>query len=181
MTQDTPQAYTKVAIRMHWILAILLVLNIAIAFYMESFNKNNPQRDNVLFYHASFGLLIFGLAVFRFYWRTTHRPPALPDSIPKAQRIAAHSLHWIFYFLMLAQPVIGYVHRLAGGHPVSFFGLFDLPMLIGKNEPLRLLTDTLHDVFGILFAVLIVGHILAALKHRFIDKDAVLQQMISSN
>jgi cytochrome b561 len=53
-----------------------------------------------------------------------------------------------------------------------------LPVLIGKNEPLRLLTDAIHDSGGIIIAILVAGHIGVALKHRFIDRDAVMQRMI---
>jgi cytochrome b561 len=67
---------------------------------------------------------------------------------------------------------------MAGAHLVSFFGLFNLPVLIGKNEPLRLLTDAIHDSGGIIIAILVAGHIGVALKHRFKDRDAVMQRMI---
>jgi cytochrome b561 len=127
---------------------------------------------------SSIGIVIFTLAVFRLGWRLTHQPPPLPQSISKPQQTAAHSLHWVLYLLILVQPISGYVHRMAGAHLVSFFGLFNLPVLIGKNEPLRLLTDAIHDSGGIIIAILVAGHIGVALKHRFIDRDAVMQRMI---
>jgi cytochrome b561 len=169
--------YSRVAILMHWILAPLILLNLAVGFFMETFANPSPQRNNVLFYHASIGILILILAVGRLGWRLTHQPPPLPESISKSQRAAAHSLHWVLYLLILVQPISGYLHRMAGAHPVSFFGLFNLPGLIGKNEPLRLLTDSIHDGGAVLIAILVAGHIAAALKHRFIDRDAVMQRM----
>jgi len=132
----------------------------------------------VLFYHASIGTLIFALAVLRLVWRLTHQPPPLPDSLPKAQQAAAHGLHWVLYLLILLQPISGYVHRLAGAHPVSFFGLFNLPVLLGKNEPLRLLTDTIHDGGALVLSLLVAGHVGMALKHRFIDRDDVVKRML---
>ena len=146
-------------------------------FFMETFANPSPQRNNVLFYHASIGIVIFTLALFRLGWRLTHQPPPLPQSISKPQQTAAQSLHWVMYLLILVQPISGYVHRMAGAHPVSFFGLFNLPVLISKNEPLRLLTDAIHDSGGIIIAILVAGHIGMALKHRFIDRDAVMQRM----
>jgi cytochrome b561 len=123
------------------------------------------------------GILILALAVFRLGWRLTHEPPPLPKSISKTQQTAAHGLHWVLYLLILVQPISGYVHRMAGAHPVSFFGLFNLPVLIGKNEALRLLTDVIHDGGAIIIALLVAGHIGVALKHRFFDRDAVMQRM----
>jgi len=178
MPSATPKAYTSVAIFFHWLLALLLLLNFCGGLYMESFPKNTPERGNVLFYHASLGSLIFMLAVLRLLWRLTHQPAPLPASVARWQVTASHALHWMLYTLMLAAPLAGYVHRLAGGHPVSFFGLVTLPVFVDKNEPLRLLTDTIHVSLVWLLAILAIGHIGAALKHRFVDKDGVAERML---
>ena len=178
MSRRVPTSYTRVAILMHWVMAVFILLNLSVGFFMESFANPSPQRSNVLFYHASIGVVIFALAVIRFGWRLTHQPPPLPHSISKPQQTLAHGMHWLLYALILVQPISGYVHRMAGNHPVSVFGLFNLPVLIGKNEPLRLLTDVVHDSGGIIIAILVVGHIGMALKHRFMDRDGVMQRMI---
>jgi cytochrome b561 len=173
-----PAEYTRVAVAIHWLIALLIFLNIGLGFFMETFPKKAPGHDEVLFYHASFGSLVFGLAVFRLFWRATHRPPALPAHIPSWQQKLAHGMHWLLYTLMLAVPFTGYLHRMAGGHPVSFFGLGNLPVLIGKDEPLRLLTDTLHVSLVWVLCILVVGHLGAALKHQFIDRDGLIRRML---
>ena len=160
-SQSTPLTYTKVAMLLHWGMAVLILLNLSVGFFMESFANPSPQRNNVLFYHASVGILILTLAIIRLGWRLTHRPPPLPESISRAQRAAAHGLHWTLYGLLFLQPISGYVHRMAGGHPVSFFGLFNLPALIGKNEALRLLTDAIHAGGAVILAVLVAGSLSA--------------------
>ncbi len=171
------RTYTPVAILLHWVMAVLILLNLCVGFLMETFANPSPPRSKVLFYHASIGILVLALALCRLAWRLTHQPPPLPESIPGPQRMAAHGLHWLLYLLILMQPISGYVHRMAGAHPVSFFGLFNLPVWVGKNEALRLLTDDIHDGGAIILAVLVAAHIAAALKHRFIDRDAVMQRM----
>jgi len=173
-----PRSYTKVAVAMHWLIALLIFSNVGLGFFMETFPKKAPGHDEVLFYHASIGSLIFMLAVFRLVWRSTHKPPALPAHIPSWQQKTAHTLHWVLYSLMFLVPLTGYLHRMAGGHPVSFFGIGFLPVLIGKDEPLRLLTDTLHVCLVWTLCILVVGHIGAALKHRFFDRDSVIQRML---
>jgi len=178
MSVATRPSYTKVAIVLHWLIALLIFGNLALGFYMASFPKSAPTHDEALFYHASIGSLVFMLAVARLGWRLTHRPPALPASIVSWQRTAAHSLHWLLYVLMLIVPLSGYVHRLAGAHTVSFFGLGNLPVFIGKDEPLRLFTHTLHLCLVWLLCILVAGHLAAALKHAFIDHDGVLQRML---
>lgn len=173
-----PTSYTKVAVAMHWLIASLIFLNVGLGFFMETFPKSAPGHDTVLFYHASVGSLIFMTALFRLFWRSTHRPPALPAHIPSWQQKIAHTLHWVLYALMFLVPFTGYLHRMAGGHPVSFFGIGFLPVIIGKDEPLRLLTDTLHVALVWTLCILVVGHVGAALKHRFFDRDGVIQRML---
>jgi cytochrome b561 len=178
MTPTTPAAYTRVAIVLHWLIALCIFINFGLGLYMETFPKHTPQNDSVLFFHASLGSLICMLAVLRLAWRLTHRPPELPASVVSWQVAASHALHWTLYVLMLVVPLTGYVHRLAGAHPVSFFGLFDLPVLVGRDEPLRLLTDTLHDSLVWVVAILVAGHLGAVVKHRFIDRDGVAGRML---
>jgi len=173
-----PKAYNNTAIVFHWLIALLIFLNFAMGLYMETFPKHTPSNDAVLFYHASLGSLVFMLAVARLLWRLRHRPLALPDSIAKWQLTASHLLHWLLYVLMLAVPLSGIIHRQACAHPVSFFGLGALPTVVAQNEPLRLFTDTLHETLVWVLAILVLGHIAAALKHRFIDRDAVLKRML---
>lgn len=174
----SPSAYSKTAVVMHWLVALLIITNVAVGFYMDSYPHNTPDFSMVLFYHASVGSLIFMLAVYRLYWRFTHTPPELPTSVAKWQVVASHLMHWSLYFLMFAVPLTGYVHRMAGGHPVSFFGIVNLPVFIGKDEPLRVLTDTLHVSLVFALILLALGHICAALKHRFVDRDGVAERML---
>jgi cytochrome b561 len=177
MSRVNTNAYPRFAIVMHWSIAVLILLNLSIGLYMDTFPHNSPPFNGILFYHASIGSLIFLLTVPRLLWRFTHTPPALPTSIPRWQAQIASVLHWTLYLLLFLVPFVGYVHRLAGAHEVSFFGLANLPVFITRDEPLRLLTDTLHRALVLTLALLVVAHVGAALKHKFIDRDGVAERM----
>jgi cytochrome b561 len=177
MSSASNTAYARFSIVMHWSIAILILSNLAIGLYMDTFPHNSPRFNGILFYHASIGSLIFMLTIPRLLWRLTHTPPPLPSSVPDWQARVAGALHGVLYLLLFLVPLAGYVHRLAGAHPVSFFGLVNLPVLVGRDEPLRLLTDTLHRALVLTLALLLVAHIGAALKHKFIDRDGVAERM----
>ncbi|OXI93336.1 MULTISPECIES: cytochrome b [Burkholderia] len=177
MSQPNHVAYTRFAIAMHWSIAILILLNLMIGIYMDTFPHNSTQFNGILFYHASIGSLIFMLTVPRLAWRATHTPPPLPASVPAWQARIAGALHGVLYLLLCLVPLTGYVHRLAGAHPVSFFGITELPVLIGRDEPLRLLTDTLHRALVLTLGLLLVMHVAAGLKHKFVDRDGVAERM----
>ena len=172
------RAYTNVAVMLHWLIALLILANIAGGFYMASFPKTDPTHDETLFFHASIGTLIFALAVARLGWRITHTPAPLPSSVAPWQRAIAHALHWLLYGLMFVIPLIGYLHRLAGAHKVSFFGLGDLPVIIGRNEPFRVWTHNAHENLAWLLCAMLALHIAAALKHKVIDRDGVADRML---
>lgn len=177
MSSTNATTYARFAVVMHWSIAILIMLNLSIGLYMDTFPHNSTNFNGILFYHASIGSLIFMLTIPRLLWRMTHTPPALPASLPKWQASAAHVLHGVLYLLLFLVPLVGYMHRLAGGHPVNFFGLGELPVFLTRDEPLRLLTDTLHRALVLTLALLLVAHVGAALKHKLINRDGVAERM----
>ena len=72
-------------------------------------------------------------------------------------------------------PLSGYVNEL-GKHGVKFFGHALSPWgpdLPGVYEAL----GRVHDVTGWLFALLVVGHVCAALQHALITRDGVFERI----
>ena len=78
MSHPNHVAYTRFAIAMHWSIAILILLNLMIGIYMDTFPHNSSQFNGILFYHASIGSLIFMLTVPRLAWRATRRRRCRP-------------------------------------------------------------------------------------------------------
>ncbi|VWC44513.1 hypothetical protein BLA13014_07160 [Burkholderia aenigmatica] len=50
-------------------------------------------------------------------------------------------------------------------------------MLVGRDEPFRLLTDTLHRALVLTLGLLLALHVGAAVKHKFVDRDGVSERM----
>ncbi len=180
-TDNTPQAaYTGVAKIIHLVTALLVIANIVWGLRMEHFpgyKHGQPEWNDLLFYHASLGALIFWLTAVRFVWRAKHQPPKEPATMPAWQKLAAKLVHGTLYLVLIALPLSGYIHRMAGNHPVSFWGIFNWPVLIDPNEPLRLLTDKIHVGLAFVLIALLVLHLGAVLKHTFIDRDGILKRM----
>jgi cytochrome b561 len=80
---------------------------------------------------------------------------------------------------MFAMPLSGWLMSSASGYLPSIFGLFNLPGLISPNQESSKLFEEAHQWIGYGLIALICIHLLAALKHHFIDKDDVLKRIIS--
>jgi len=117
------------------------------------------------------------LAIIRLLWRFTHQPPALPDSMPSWQQNASHLAHWSIYLLIFLLPISGWLMSSASAYSVSWFNLFVFPDLVGSDKALAGFFNSAHELLSKLLLVLVLLHVIAALKHHFIDQDGVLGRM----
>jgi cytochrome b561 len=171
------QEYTSTAKTLHWLMAALLFGLLALGFYMSDLPLS-PDKLKLYSWHKWAGVTAFLLLAFRLLWRVTHRPPALPDSMPKLMQFAAHAGHLALYGLMIAIPLSGWLMSSAKGFQTVYFGVLPIPDLLDKNKELGDLLETVHESLNFLFIAVLLGHIGAALKHHFIDKDDILTRMI---
>jgi cytochrome b561 len=137
-------------------------------------------KNNVFEFHKSLGALVLMLMTVRLIYRLVHGAPPEPK-IPAFYRFAGTATHWALYVLLIATPMVAWFGYNAFGAKVPFFGLFQLPAIIGKNEPLADTLFTVHRTLGISVGVLMLMHIGAGLFHYFIRKDGVLQRMLPGN
>lgn len=63
------------------------------------------------------------------------------------------------------------------GIPVGFFGLWEVPTLLDKEQSLAKLFRSIHGAVWIVLISAVVGHVGAALYHHFVKKDDVLKRM----
>lgn len=177
---NTEGKYGLIAILFHWSMAILIIGLSVLGLYMVAlpdvgFNK---EKIVLILYHKEFGLLVSVLFVARLCWRVTQVLPRLVAHLPDWQKIAARFVHLSFYALMMAMPISGWIMSSAAGIPVSFFGLFTLPDLVGSDDHLFQRFIDIHKWFGYFLILLIFVHVGAALRHHFVIKDDTLLRML---
>lgn len=174
---DGMAKYSKIAILFHWLIALLIGANILLANLGEDLPR--AARAAYMSPHKAIGISILILTIGRILWRLTHRPPALPDKVSGWQAKAGQCAHILFYVLMIAMPLTGWLMIGANGKaaPVDFFGLFTIDMAVGKNAMLADIGHEGHEILAAPLVILIGLHILGALKHQFIDKMPFVQRM----
>jgi cytochrome b561 len=172
-----PAGYTRTAIALHWIIAAAVLAQIYLGLWMIGIPKSPPGVRAYWFnLHKSVGITIGLLVLVRLAWRLAHRPPELPPTMASWQRAAAKVSHYALYACMVVLPVSGYLGSSFTKYPIKYFGY--TPPHWGWEAPaLKELCSEIHFLAASVFIVLIVLHISAALKHRFVDRDGVFERM----
>jgi cytochrome b561 len=172
------QRYTLPAIALHWLIAVMIIGAFAMGLVMTEIPGITPTKLKYYSWHKWAGVTILLLAVLRLAWRLGHPPPPYPGTMPAWQRRAAGALHHLLYVLIFAVPLSGYFYSLSAGVPVVWFGVVELPVLIGPDPELKPVLKGLHYWLNMTMAACVLGHVAAALKHHFIDRDGVLRRML---
>ena len=169
--------YTPTAKWLHWIMALLIILLLMLGFYLSGLPRS-PEKTTLIQIHKAIGTIVLALAVWRLVWRSNHPAPLLPASISALQQQSTNAVHWALYVLIFAQPLSGWAMSSARGFPVALGGLIPLPPLVAKDEALGKTLTGVHEVIGWTLAILVIAHVVMALKHHFIDRDGIMLRML---
>jgi len=174
------QRYTKVAIWLHWLIAVGLIVNVALAWIWPLGDAHPAIGDYVrpmINSHKSIGITILGLGVLRLLWRIGHKPPPYPATYKPWETTLSHVVHWGLYFVILAMPITGWVMDSAwdkaADNPNLYFGTFEWPRLgfimnmpPATREWVHSTFGEAHELIAKLVYLLVALHIAGAIKHQ---------------
>ncbi len=180
-------SYNAVAMTLHWLIAVLIVTNIGLAWYFNTLT-GLPKIPPVQL-HKSFGITILLLSLARLAWRIVSPPPPVPASLRPWERIGAATVYALFYVVMIGMPLSGWALTSASAiirfEPIKLFGVVPWPAIAPLTQlPSPAMKQT-HDAFvtvhGLLAKLaygLIVLHVAAALRHLILLRDGVMARMV---
>ena len=169
-------SYSAVAKALHWAMA-LAIFGLVVLGSVMSDMEFSPEKLQYFSWHKWAGVTVFMLVWLRLLWRLISPPPAYPASLSLPMKRLASAGHIALYALMVIIPITGWLMSSAKGVPTVWFGLMPLPDLISKDKALGELLEEVHGTLSWILVTLIAGHVAAALKHHFIDKDDTLRRM----
>jgi cytochrome b561 len=173
-------AYTRVAIALHWAIALTIIALMVFGVLMTK--EWMPNRFAIYQWHKSFGITVLVLSLLRLAWRLGHPPPPLPPGMKGWEVFAAKLTHVGFYALMIGMPLLGWAMTSASRLPIEneLFYLIPLPDLPGVpvGDAVEARFKRAHEIGGYLIFGLLLLHVGGALKHHFVEKDNVLARMI---
>ncbi|MDQ5921181.1 MAG: hypothetical protein QG673_1237 [Pseudomonadota bacterium] len=163
--------YNGLAKFLHWVIALLIVINYAMGLTL----------DNTRWYeiHKQIGLTILLLVFLRIIWRVISKYPAKLDSVSNCEQLAAKSGQILLYILMLAIPFSGIIMTQIHNRPLNLLGIATLPILIGAQPHAVghfILEWHLWLAHTIIFIAFV--HALIALVHHYMIKDRLLLRML---
>ena len=165
---------------LHWGFACFVLVILGIGFYMT----NTEYSPYLYQMHKSLGVIFSLLIGIRLYWRIRH--PWKSSAVEnKYERIVRGVAHWLLMLLFFVMPILGLMCSGFSGFGVYLFNMEIIPQNInleGDVEPFNInfyeMGKLLHKLLAKIFAALIFLHIIAVLKHHFIDKDITLKRML---
>lgn len=193
---DTVQRYNKIAVILHGVVGLLLVAMFALGFWMHELPKELKVESLDLFnlgvytvafqeptslrtfyfnLHKSIGVTVLALILLRVFWRLTHAAPEFPVTMKDWEKKLADTVHKGLYVLMLAMPLSGILMATYSKYGILWFGI---PLVAGlDNAAMRETFKEAHEMIGAALLLLVVLHVAAAIKHKVIDKDDVMNRM----
>src|ERR1700712_2530397 len=116
---DDGTNYGGVAILLHWLTALLVITQFALAQLWGLFGR--PAHHIMVVAHMSFGMILAVVIVVRIIWRWMpgHQISSLEIGLV---RIASKAVHYLLYALLASEAVLGFVLRWSGNEAMSFFG-----------------------------------------------------------
>ena len=178
---NTHDQYGTVAKVFHWLTAFLIftvfILGL-IAYRTEVTPETLPRIAQLFSLHQTLGIATFLVALLRIGWALIQPKPCLLNAEKKLESYMAETAHWLLYASLVIVPLSGWVHHAAteGFAPILWpFGQ-SLP-LVPKSVAVAEFFGAWHLVFTKVLAVTIVLHVVGALKHHVIDRDATLRRM----
>ncbi|MEW8623834.1 MAG: cytochrome b/b6 domain-containing protein [Candidatus Thiodiazotropha endolucinida] len=168
------QRYHYLVVITHWLSAILIVCAIGVGMgVLADMHNSNPDKVDFLRIHVIGGILILVLTLIRIMVRLWKPVPSSDYFENSWLNRSGRSVHILLYAVLLGVLVSGIgISALSGLPDIVFFGKGQLPDTFRTFPP-----HAAHGVLALIFSVLLLLHIFAAIYHQLIRKDDIFSRM----
>ena len=177
MLRNTDQSWGAPAKLLHWVVALLVLVQICLGWAAVSW-RLSPTKLDLFVWHKSIGMLILLLMLVRLVWRSINVAPSLPIGMAPPERLAANLSHLLLYMLLFLMPLTGWIISSAANIPFRIFWLVPLPAVVQPDKVLADEVARVHLALFFVLALLLMLHIGAALRHHFVKRNDVLKRML---
>ncbi|MEQ1636093.1 MAG: cytochrome b [Methylococcales bacterium] len=174
---NPPEKYPLVLRILHWSMAACFLGLFVVGFIMVDLDKEDSLRPTLFALHKSFGVLTIILLALRLNIRLREALPAPQAGLTPQEVHYAALAHKALYGFMTIVPIAGWAHSNFHGRDVKFFGI-PLPKFFPTIDGIGSWTGDVHGYLAYGLLAVVVVHVAAVIKHRFIDRNDVLPRML---
>lgn len=181
----TVTRYSRTAMTLHWLLAAAIAFQYGLGEAFAHLPRGKLLFDTAQF-HKSIGITILLLTVIRLAVRFTKPRPAPLGDYGWAQKLANIG-HWGLYAFMVGAPLTGWLTISTSKYDIPTY-LFnavpwpDFPFVAGMEAAakhnLHEIAETAHEVVAKLGLGLFLLHVIGALRHQWLLKEALIERMV---
>ncbi|MDC3186519.1 cytochrome b/b6 domain-containing protein [Candidatus Pelagibacter sp.] len=171
---NTLTEYGIISKVLHWLSAILLLIQIPLGFYLVDldFGEERLSIENI---HILIGLSIFYIVIIRLLIKILNPTPKLDPSIFKGQKFIAKLNHILLYVAILSITISGILKKLFNGETLVIFfkeiRFQDNFFLADQFYNIHILSN--YTILG-----LISLHILAVIVHKLFFGENLLKKIL---
>lgn len=173
-SEPNQQRYDRTSIVLHWLVAALVAMLWIGAETLDWFPAGSVRLD-ARSAHILLGTVLGMVGGVRFVWRLSFGEPP-PPADAGVLGLASRITHVGLYALLAAMVLAGMLLLWATGD--SAFNHFAIPVLDKAGQALADQLQHIHGVIGWIILATVGLHIAAALFHRYVLHDDVLDRML---
>lgn len=173
ISDDLPKKYSKGAIAIHWLTALLIIALFPLGKYMAGLEP--AEKLWLIKIHGILGILVFTLTIVRsVLFFTTKRPKHLSTG-SKFNDLLAITIQRSFYILLLIIGASGIANLIFGGYiEATTASPMSPELILSRNEivPLKI-----HNILTIIMMILVVMHIIGVVRFNVKHKTNVIKRI----
>jgi len=173
-TINTVTEYGLISKLFHWLVAIILIVQIPLGFYLVDLDFG-PKRITFENIHIILGLTVFYLTILRLLNNIFNPTPQLNTNSFTGQKFIARLNHILLYISVLTITISGILKKLFDGEKLNIF--FKEIKLKDNFE----LTEQFYDIHVLANYVLIgliLLHIFAVIIHKVFFKENIIKRIL---
>jgi cytochrome b561 len=172
--KNTLTEYGIISKLLHWLSAILLLIQIPLGFYLVDldFGEERITIENI---HVLVGLGIFYVVIFRLLNNLINPIPKLGPATFLGQRFIAKLNHLLLYIAILSITISGILKKLFNGESLV---IFFKKIKIEDNFELADQFYNIHILSNYALIGLVVLHISAVIIHKLFFKENLLKKIL---
>jgi cytochrome b561 len=160
----------NIAKLLHWLIALIVVLMLMSGWRTSDFSLED--KEFIIMIHSGLGTAVFLLMSYRWWWRKSNNL----YSPPGWQKRPSMLMQYLFYPLLLLQPVLGMLQAIFIDYKVVAFEMINYSAMAASDEEWFNIFHQAHAVTAGLLILIFLLHVGDKSRKFFLDDTASMQE-----